>query len=112
MRAFASFAIFAFTVAPAYLGFELGRWLVVKGKDVWVRVGYVGMVLLVGVIVLLTRDITFNVASTYAKYQAGEFYSFWSQPFFTGWLIVTVYFWGSLAAFYIWLRKRSVSQPQ
>jgi hypothetical protein len=70
------------------------------------------MVLLVGAIVLLTRDITFNVASTYAKYQAGEFYSFWSQPFFTGWLIVTVYFWGSLAAFYIWLRKRSASQPQ
>lgn len=112
LRAFASFAIFAFTVAPAYLGFELGRWLVLRGKDVWVRVGYVGMVLLVGAIVLLTRDITFNVASTYAKYQAGEFYSFWSQPFFTGWLIVTVYFWGSLAAFYIWLRKRSASQPQ
>lgn len=107
LRAAVSFAIFICTVGPAYLGYSAGKFLIKKGKDIWVRVGYVSMGILVGVIVFLTRDITFNIASTYPKYEAGEFYSFWSHPFFTGWLIVTIYFWGSLVVFYLWLRKKN-----
>jgi len=64
------------------------------------------MAVLVAVIVWLTRDITFNIASTYARYKAGEFYSFYSNPFFAGWLVVTIYFWGSLFIFYLWLRNK------
>ncbi len=101
-----AFGVFVFTVGPCYLAFEIGKLLVRKGKDWIVRVGYIAMAALVGIIVFLTRDITFNIASTYDKFQAKEFYSFWSHPFFTGWLIVTIYFWGSLAIFYLWLFKK------
>jgi hypothetical protein len=101
-----SFGIFIITVGPAYLSFEIGRFLIVRGREKIVRVGYIAMAILVGVIVFLTRDITFNIASTFSKYEAGEFYSFWSNPFFTGWLIVTIYFWGSLIIFYLLLRRR------
>jgi len=106
-----AYGVFIFTVGPAYLGFEFGRFCIRRGKEWLVRVGYVAMAILVGVIILLTRKITFNIASTYSKYDAGEFYPFWSHPFFTGWLIVTIYFWGSLAIFYLWLRKRNKSKP-
>lgn len=108
LRASVSFAIFALTVGPAYLGFEIGRYFIKKDKGFLVQIGYVSMGLLVLLIVFLTRDITFNIASTYQKFEAGEFYSFWSHPFFTGWLLVTVYFWGSLVYFYFWVRKRDI----
>ena len=106
-----SYGIFLLTVGPAYLAFELGRFWITRGKERFVRVGYVAMAILVGIIVLLTRKITFNIASTYLKYEAGELYSFWSHPFFTGRLIVTIYFWGSLAIFYFWLLKKDTSTP-
>lgn len=106
LRAFVSFAVFIFTIGPAYLGFEIGRCLIKRGREGLVRVGYISMGVLIGIIVFLTRDITFNIASTYAKYEAREFYPFWSHPFFTGWLIVTIYFWGSLFFFYIWVKKK------
>jgi len=105
-----AYGVFILTVGPAYLGFELGKLFIRKGKDWLVKIGYIAMAILVGIIILLTRGITFNIASTYSKYEAGEFYSFWSQPFFTGWLIVTIYFWGSLVIFYFWLRKRDKSE--
>lgn len=107
LRASVSFVAFILTVGPAYLGFYCGTFLIRMGKEIWVRIGYISMGILVGIIVFLTRDITFNIASTYSKYEAGDFYSFWSHPFFTGWLIVTIYFWGSLVVFYLWLRKKN-----
>ena len=73
-----------------------------------VTAAYLLMLLLVGVIVVLTRDITFNIASTYERYEAGQFYSFWSHPFFTGWLLVTIYFWGGLALTCLHIRKRDL----
>lgn len=106
LRASVSFVIFILTVGPTYLGFEIGRYLIKKEREGVVRIGYISMGILVGIIVFLTRDITFNIASTYSRYEAKEFYSFWSHPFFTGWLIVTIYFWGSLFIFYRWLKKR------
>jgi hypothetical protein len=106
IKAAVSFAIFLFTVGPTYIGFLIGKYWLRKGKDVFVRIGYILMAVLVGVIVYVTRDITFNIASTYDKFQAKEFYSFWSNPFFTGWLLVTIYFWGALFACYLWLRKK------
>ncbi len=107
LRAFVSFAIFIFTIGPTYLGFELGRFCIRKGKDVLVRVGYISMGVLIGIVVFLTRNITFNIASTYAKYEAKDFYSFFTFSFFLGWLIVTVYFWGSLFLCYLWIKKKA-----
>lgn len=104
-----AFGVFILTIGPSYLAFELGRLCIRKGRECLVRVGCAALAILVGVLVFLTREITFNVASTYARHEAGESYSFWSHPFFTGWLIVTIYFWGSLAACYLWLRRRDRS---
>ncbi|MEW6369250.1 MAG: hypothetical protein AB1714_31910 [Acidobacteriota bacterium] len=106
VRAAVSFAVFLLTVGPAYIGLMIGRRWLRQGRDGWVRAGYVAMAVLIGLIVLATRKITFNIASTMDTYEAGRFYSFWSHPFFTGWLIVSVYFWGSLVLCYLWLRRR------
>jgi hypothetical protein len=106
IKAAVSFAIFLFTVGPTYIGFLIGKYWLRKGKDILVRIGYILMAVLVGVIVYVTRDITFNIASTYDKFQAKEFYSFWSHPFFTGWLLVTIYFWGALFICYLLIRKK------
>jgi hypothetical protein len=105
-----AFGVFIMTVGPAYAAFELGRWLIRQGREIYVRGLYIAMAILVGVTIWATRDITFNIASTYARYEAGEFYPFRSHPFFTGWLIVTIYFWGSLAVFYFWLRRKGRSE--
>jgi len=106
IKAAVSFALFLFTVGPTYIGFLIGKYWIRKGQDVLVRIGYILMAVLVGIIVYVTRDITFNIASTYDKFQAKEFYSFWSHPFFTGWLLVTIYFWGALFACYLFIRKK------
>lgn len=106
IKAAVSFAIFLFTVGPTYIGFLIGKYWLRKGRDVLVKIGYILMAVLVGVIVYVTRDITFNIASTYDKFQAEEFYSFWSHPFFTGWLLVTIYFWGALFVCYLCIRKK------
>jgi|GEM_PF-1707041 len=100
-----AFGVFILTAGPAYLGLKIAAMLIRKNRAGWVRILCVALALLVGLIVFLTREITFNIASTQAKYEAGQFYSFWSHPFFTGWAIVTVYFWGSLAICYWLIRK-------
>jgi hypothetical protein len=104
-----AFGVFILTAGPAYLGLKIAALLIRKGLAAWVRIGYAALAALVGVIVFLTRDITFNIASTHAKFEAGQFYSFWSHPFFAGWLIVTVYFWGSLAICYWRIRKAGLT---
>lgn len=106
LRAASAFAIFLITVGPTYIGFLISKCWLRKGQDILVRIGYIFMAVLVGVIVYKTRIITFNIASTYDKFQAKEFYSFWSHPFFTGWLLVTIYFWGGLFAFYFYIRRK------
>ena len=73
IKAAVSFAVFLLTVGPTYIGFLVGKYWIRKGKDILVRIGYILMAVLVGVIVYLTRDITFNIASTYDKFQAKEF---------------------------------------
>ena len=107
LRAGFSHGLIAMTVIPAWIGFEVGRSLILKNKDRAVRILYIVLFILVGVIVLVLWDITFNVASTYAKYQAGDTYSFWRPDFATGWAITTVYFWACLITVYLWLRKKS-----
>lgn len=107
LRAAFSYVLFALAIIPTYLGFELGRFFILRKKPQWVRISYIVMIVLVGIIIFLMRDTTFNVASTYTKYTNKEFYSFWSHPFVTGWAITSLYFWGSLIIFYAWLRKRS-----
>ncbi|MCX6580897.1 MAG: hypothetical protein NT166_12030 [Candidatus Aminicenantes bacterium] len=106
LRAAFSYVLLAVAVIPTYLGLLLGEYLIKKGKDKWVRIGYIVMLVLVGVVILLLWDITFNISSTYAKYEAGESYPFQSLPFMTGWAITSLYFWGSLIFFYFWLKKK------
>lgn len=114
MKAAISFLVFFITVFPTYIGYLIGKWLIRANKAGLVKVGYILMAIAIGVIVFLTRNITFNIASTYDKYAEKEFYSFWSYPFFHGWLVVTVFYWVSLFICYIWVRlrgRRMVSEP-
>lgn len=105
LRAGFSHALFAVTLIPAMIGFEIGRALIYQGRDRWVRIGYIALFASVGLIDLVLWDITVNIASTNAEMAAGDTYSFWTHPFVTGWAITTVYFWVLMIGFYIWLRK-------
>ncbi|MCP4654252.1 MAG: hypothetical protein GY856_02415 [bacterium] len=107
LRAGFSHGLIAMTVIPAWIGFEIGRSLILKGKDRAARILYAVLFGLVGLIVVVLWRITFNVASTYAKYQAWDMYSFWRPDFLTGWAITTVYFWVCLFCVYFWLRKKT-----
>ncbi|NIM12186.1 MAG: hypothetical protein GTO45_08745 [Candidatus Aminicenantes bacterium] len=106
LKAAFAFALVGFAVGITYLGMVIGRSLIKKGKDKWVYIGIIALVILMGIIVLLMWDTTFKVAPTYADWKAGKTYSFWTHPFVTGWALTTIYYWGSLAAFYFWLRKK------
>lgn len=106
LRAAFAYVLLACAVLPTLAGLEVGRLLLRKGKDKWVRIGYIAMLVLTGLIILLLRDLTFNVASTNAAWEAGQTYSFWTHPFVTGWAITSLYFWGSLVACYLWLRRQ------
>lgn len=107
LRACFAQGLIAMTVIPAWIGFEVGRVLLLKDKDRAVRILYIVLFALVGLIVVLMWDKTFNIASTYAKYQAGEFYSFWRADFAWGWAITSVYFWVCFFVVNFWLRKKS-----
>jgi len=114
MKAAISFVIFFITVFPTYIGYLIGKGLIRRGKSGLVKAGYIFMAIAIGLIVFLTRNITFNIASTYDKYAAKEFYSFWSYPFFHGWLIITIVYWISLFICYIWVRlrgRRMLAEP-
>ncbi len=106
VRAAFSYVLLAVAVIPTYLGLIVAMKLIKKGKEKLVRISYISLLVLVGIIILALKDITLNVSSTYAKYQAADFYSFWTLPFATGWAITSLYFWGSLVLFYLWLRKK------
>jgi hypothetical protein len=106
LRAASAYAIVFVTVVPAYLGFLIARSWIRKGKEKWVRYSYIALLLITGLIVLLNYDITFNVASTYEKFAAGDTYSFWTFPFWLGWAIFAAYYWVSLIAFYLWIKKK------
>ena len=106
LRAAFSYALLAFCIIPTYIGLLIGRSLIKKGKDKVNRICYIVLLILVGVIIWVLKDITFNVSATMAQYKAGESYSFWTHPFVTGWAITSLYFWGSLVVFYLWLRKK------
>ena len=106
IRAAFSYVLFALAIIPAYLGFELGRYFILKGKAKWVRISYIALLVLVGAIVFLMREATFNVSSTYAAHHGNISSPFMQHPFVTGWVITSLYFWGALAIFYFWLRKK------
>ncbi len=109
IKAAVSFVIFFVAVFPTYLALVIGKWFIRRDRTYIVRLGYIFMAIITGAIVYLTRAQTFNIASTYAKYQAGDTYSFFSRenpPFFYGWLIINTCFWSSLLICYIWLRLK------
>ncbi len=103
--ALSSFLLIAMSLVPTLAGFESGRLLVQRGRISLLRVSYASFFALIFVIVYLTRRITFNIAATYEGYMNGEFTSFWNNPFFIYWLVLTVFFWGSLAGCYAYVRR-------
>jgi len=104
--ALSSFGAVIMAVLPAWIGFESGRYLICKDKLVWLRICYIGLFILILIIVYLTRNATFNIAPTYKDYMAKSFSSFWDNPFFIYWLILTIYFWSGLIIFYIIIRRK------
>jgi len=106
LRAAFSYVLLACAVIPTWLGFELGRFFLLKGKPLWVRIAYIAMLIITGIIILAMWDITFNIYNSFENFDKKISYSFWTHPFATGWAISAVYFWGSLAWFYIWLMKK------
>jgi len=102
--AISSFLIIAMSVLPTLAGFETGRYLVIRERVTLLRLIYSFLFLLILVIVYLSRGKTFNVAPTYAAYTRREFTSFWSNPFFTYWLGLTIFFWGALCGCYLYVR--------
>lgn len=103
--AISSFLVIAMSLLPTLAGFETGRILVMRRKITLLRVIYGFFFLLIFVIVYLSREKTFNIAPTYAAYSRHEFTSFWSNPFFTFWLVLTVFFWGTLCGCYLYVRS-------
>ncbi len=105
--ALSAFMLIAMSLVPTLAGYESGRLLLERGRGGVLRVSYTSFFMLILLIVYLTRDITFNIASTYESYRRGDFVSFWENPFFIYWLVLTVFFWGSLALCYLYVRKTS-----
>ena len=106
VKAAFSYVLLACAVLPTWLGLEIGMKLIKSGKDKLNRILYILLFLITGLIILLLYNETFNIASTSAKYNQGETYSLWRTDFITGIGLTYVYFWGSLALFYLWLKKK------
>lgn len=104
--AISSFVAVTMSVLPTWIGFESGKYLIRKDKVRGLRVSYISLFILILIIVFITRDATFNIAPTYKDYAAKNFSSFWDNPFFIYWLILTIYFWGGLIVFYIFIRRK------
>ena len=98
--------IVAMTLIPTLLGLKSGRYLIRKGKEKLLRVSYFGLAILILIIVYLSREATFNVAVTWADHQKGNTFPFFENPFFIFWLVLTIFFWGSLLVFFLWIRKK------
>lgn len=107
IRAAFSYVLLACAVLPTWIGLEIGMRLLKRGKDKLNRIIYIALFVITGIIILSLYNETFNVASTTAKFSAGDSYSLWTHPFMTGIGLTYVYFWGSLAIFYFWLKRRS-----
>ena len=106
VKAAFSYVLLACAVLPTWFGLEVGMSLINKGKDKLNRIIYLALFVVTGIIILSLFKQTFNVASTYAKYTSGDTYSLWRTDFMTGIGLTYVYFWGSLAVFYFWLKKK------
>ena len=76
IRAAFSYVLLACAVVPTWLGLELGRFFLLQKKDSWVRIGYIVMLVITGIIILAMKDITFNIYATFEKFDNRESYSF------------------------------------
>ncbi|MBI4379266.1 MAG: hypothetical protein HY578_09235 [Nitrospinae bacterium] len=104
--AISSFGAVIMAILPTWIGFESGKYLIRKDKTGWLRVSYISLSVLILILVYVIKDVTFNIAPTYKDYLAKNFSSFWENPFFIYWLILTIYFWGGLVIFYVFIRKK------
>jgi magnesium-transporting ATPase (P-type) len=102
----AGVGIVAMSLIPTLLGLISGRYLVRRSKEKLLRASYIGLAILILIIVLLSSQATFNIAATWTDYQNGNTFSFFENPFFTFWLVLTVWFYGSLLALFLWIRRK------
>lgn len=105
LRACVTMFFFVITVVPAFLSFELGRLFIIKNKDKWVKICAVLTACIIALIIYLTRNATFNIATTYANFYSGKVFPFTHPPFIILLSITTTYSWGALILFYRWLTK-------
>lgn len=104
-RASVTAFFFVITLLPAYLSFELGRWIVIKKHPGWVKICALLTACIIALIIYLTRDATFNIATTYADFHAGKTYPFTHPPFISLLAVTTVYSWGALIIVYRWIAR-------
>lgn len=107
LRAAVTMFFFIITVLPAFLSFELGRVMILKDKEKWVTFSAILTAGIIALIIYLTRDATFHIATTYANYYAGKTFPFTHKPFITLLSITTIYSWGALVLFCRRLAKMS-----
>lgn len=87
------------------VGFIAGHHWLRKDKDKYVVWGaIIGFILTV--LPFLLRWGVWMRVGTYAEYHAGLGYSFWSPPFFYGWLFIMSYLAITMTLFAWWLWKR------
>ncbi|MEW6103629.1 MAG: hypothetical protein AB1630_07455 [bacterium] len=100
-------SIVSMTLIPTLLGLFSGRYLITRGKRSLLKASYISLGILILIIVFFSRNQTFNVSANWVDWQSGNTFSFFENPFFIFWLILTIIFWGSLFILYIWIRKKS-----
>lgn len=103
LRASVTMFFFVITVLPAFLSFELGQVFIIRNKDNWVKVCAILTACVIALIIYLTRNATFNIATTYKNFYSGNVYPFTHKPFIVLLCITTTYSWGALILFYRWL---------
>ncbi len=95
------------SVLPAWLAFEAARKMLERDRDRLVRICYIVLFLAVGGVILVFWEETWNVASTYAEWEAGDVYSFWTPAFAAGWAVTAAGFWIAFFPLYRWLHRKS-----
>lgn len=97
---------FLLTLVPALVGFEVGRTFINRGQEKWVRHTCIATAVAVALLVYLTRERVFYVASSYGDYLARDFTTIFDGSFFACWMFTFVWTWLPLPFAYRFLSKR------
>lgn len=87
------------------IGYILGHYWYIKGRDKLVIYGSIGGVVLAILPFILRWGVWWEIG-TYAQIQANKGYSFWENPFFGGWLFFICYMTAVTIFTGVWLKKK------